>query len=276
MTLVALSIAIMIAITDGWVDPKKDRPLLETYPLLAGILPIMSALYHELLRVAVISSDFEERVRVLSEKAAAVNDEFDDACRTFHSVLTSLALVSGAERRALVEKVRDTLMPDGLAIIKLSYLEKSGIAETVLSQMKPEWQEMFEGINLDGQSLFQLFSKWTSAGQALGDISRQRSQLVDPNRNGEVTAGDAQKVRYKWVRTVHVLVRMLELESDIPEDVRYRLLQPLRDAEAQYASKRNRNSNEDDSDEDNEPASTDEKPEDVPEEKKPDDAPADQ
>lgn len=69
-------------------------------------------------------------------------------------------------------------------------------------------------------------------------MERERVHLNETESAGAVPLGDVQKVRYRSIRTMNVIVSVLERAPNVPEDVNTRILQPLRAAEAKHASKK--------------------------------------
>jgi len=228
----------MIAISDPWVDERKDKPVLLSVPLIAGLVPILEEAHNPLLRLQLKPSEADAAMRSLTEQALALDGEQDDRYRSLHSILTGWAAVSSEARRAILERLRDTLLPEGLGGTQRTYLAESGNVELAVSKMTPEMETTLKEIVVDGTTAFQLFNEWVELGRKLGDVERERARIAQTQSGTGVTAKDIQNARYRWIRAVNALSTLLELESDIPEDIRIRILQPLRAAEAKLAQKR--------------------------------------
>lgn len=241
MSLVRLEIPTMIAISESWVNPEKDRLLLESKALTAGLVPILAREHNELLRARVTGSDMEGTLKALSEKALEFDGRHDEAYRSLHGMLTALAMMSDTGRREKLNEIRELLMPEGNSGTQRSYLAESGSVEQAASLLTPEMETLMNDIEVDGRSLMQLFSEWVDAGRKLGDVERERTQLAELKESEKrMTGRDVQKIRYRWIRAVNALSSLLELESDIPEEMKTKILQPLRNAEEKRDKQRGR------------------------------------
>ena len=237
MSVRTMDAATMIAVSDPWVDPQRDRPLFESYPLIAGMVPIVGTAHAELLRVRVTPSENKAAAKLLSEKALALDTEHDDRYRGIYTLLSTWASVSKEKRRATIEKLIEELFPEGLAGTQRSYLAEAGNIELAASRLTPEAEKTLASIVVDKQNMLQLVNEWIVVGRKLGEVERERARLTETADN-RITAQEVMQARYQWIRAVNALRALLELESDIPEDVRVRILQPLRTAEAKLARKR--------------------------------------
>jgi hypothetical protein len=228
----------MIAISDPWVDSIKDKPLLESVPLTAGLVPILAATHNQLLVLRIVPAAKEALMQTLSSQAWTLDTDHDDKYRALHSILSGWAQVSNTARRLEIETVRDTIFPDGLAGTQRTYLAESGNVELALSQITPAIEAVLNSIVVDSKSMFELFHEWVTVGRELGNVERERARLTEKDAGSGVTAKDILLARFKWIRAVNALCALLDLDSEIPEDTRIRLLQPLRTAEAKFARKK--------------------------------------
>ncbi len=117
-------------------------------------------------------------------------------------------------------------------MVQDSYLSESGAVELAVSRLTPEIEAVLAGNAVEGKSLRSYFDEWVALGRELGDIERRRVRIAERDEDEEVTQQDVLNARHQWIRTVNALKCLLELESDIPEETRIRILQPLRNAEA--------------------------------------------
>ena len=166
--------------------------------------------------------------------AAILDTTHDEAYRTLYGMLTSLALMSGDERRAKLDDIREALMPEGTHDPQLTYLAESGTVEVATSMLSREMEALMRGIDVDGRSLMQLFNEWVDAGRKLGNVERQRTQLAELRGNKRVAGRDIQNSRYQWIRAVNALIALLDVDSDISEETKAQILQPLRSAEKEH------------------------------------------
>ncbi len=227
----------MIGISDPWVDDEKDKPILESMPLTAGLVPILVTTHNRLALLRLIPSETEKVMHSLSERAGVLDLAHDEKFRSLYWLLIGIAAASENERRAEIEEVIDTLMPDGLAGTQKSFLAESGAVELAVSKMHPKIEGILKGIVVDGKSCLERFDEWTASGRELGDVERERARITKKQAQNVVTAKDVVKARFKWIRAVNVLVELFDLDEDIPEETRIRILKPLRNAEAKFARK---------------------------------------
>ena len=233
----AFDVPTMVAVSDPWVDDAKDKPLLEAQPLIAGLVPILVSSHRGLLRIRITPSDLEAKAKALSDLAFALDNDHDARYRALHAVFTGCAAVSEAPQREVLESLRDELLPEGLAGTQRTYLAESGAVELADSRITPEKEQILKGVEVAGKNLFQLFNEWVAVGRKLGDVERERARLSETTET-RTTAKDVQQARYTWIRAVKALLVLLDLKSDITEETRIRILQPLRAAEAKFAKKR--------------------------------------
>jgi hypothetical protein len=229
----------MIAISDPWVDDRRDKALLVSMPLTAGLVPILVSAHSGLLQIRLVASEDEAIARVLAEQALTLDSEHDERYRSLYAIVTGWAAVSSSEaRRNMLEKLRDTLFPEGLAGTQRSYLAEAGNVELAVSKLTPEIEETLNSIIVDGRSVFQIFNEWVEVGRKLGEVERERARLSVKKSDDVFTAKDVLNARFFWIRAVNALSAVLDLESEVTNETRVRILQPLRSAEAKFARKR--------------------------------------
>lgn len=233
----AFDIPTMVAVSDPWVNEAKDKPLLASQPLIAGLVPILEKAHTGLLRIRVTPSDQAAEAKRLSETAFALDSEHDARYRALHAILTGCAAISAEKERTAIENLLSELLPEGAAGTQRSYLAESGAVELADSRMTPEKERLLRSLEVAGKNVFVLFNEWVAVGRRLGDVERERVRLGETSAD-RITAKDVQQARYSWIRAVKALLALLELDSDISDETRIRILQPLRTAEAKFAKKR--------------------------------------
>ena len=237
MSYIMLKIASMIALTEGLVDPDKDRPMMLSHQLLAAFLPALVAAHNGLLRVTSLPS-IAQNARALAQKATDLEARYDELYRAMYSVLTGWAVAANASRRTMLERVRQTLFPHGMGGINHSHLRKAGNAEVAMSRMSPEIEAALREFSVDGRTLFELFNDWVNIGAELGKVVQERARLGDVTDAEQISPGEIQRAKVRWVQAVRALIMLLELETDIPDDVRNHILQPLRAAYVKRSRKK--------------------------------------
>ena len=234
----------MIAISDPMADSEQDKPLLESYAPTAGIMPHVVRAHNELLRIQFSPGKVKQKLIELAEKAATIDMAHDKAYRLLHNILNSLATIASGERKRKLETVRDALMPEGLSGTQASYLSEAGRVKVAASRITPEMETTLRETVVEGYNLYDLYTQWQDAGEQLGQVERERVRLSESEADGAITLSDVQKARFLWVRTMNVLVDIIELDPDAPKELENHILQPLRNAEAKYARKTSKSTEE--------------------------------
>ncbi|MBN2529730.1 MAG: hypothetical protein JXR76_25290 [Deltaproteobacteria bacterium] len=238
MSTVRFDVPTMIAISTSWVNAKKNRRLLEAHPLTAGLVPILETVHTDLLNTTVVPSELAEKSKALSDEAARLDGLYDAGYRLLHSMLTATSLAYPENQRMPLENLVNTLLPEGAAGTRQSYLAESGAVELAFSRLTPEMEAILRNIAVANMTLYEVFNKWVDAGRRLGEVETERALLMDQKKDeNRITGRDVQKARYRWIRAVNALESMLALESDISDADKARILQPLRRAEARFVKR---------------------------------------
>ena len=245
-----LDAATMIAISDPLVDPEKDRPLLESYPMTAGLVAVLMVIHSRLLKIRNTVSDTIEKARQLSAQAKELNARYDVLYRSIYSVLGAWCVSASSEaRRVVFEKTREILFPEGLSGVQRTYLSSAGLANQAMSQVTPEIETILREIGVDGRSLFEMFMEWVNTGRKLGEVARQQMLFPEERESSQVSAGDVQTARFRWIRFMKALRILLELDDDAPSELKARVLQPLQVAERKYSDNKSGSEESDSTDE---------------------------
>ncbi len=238
MSFRAFDVPTMIAISDTWVADGPDKALLESSPLTAGLVPILASAHQDLLRLRLAPSEPEASMRSLSERAFALDREYDSRYRGLRAILTGCAAVSNDARRGVLDNLRDTLLPDDLEDGRRNCLDPSGRAALPTSKLTEEDEQTLRDITVEGKSLLTLYSEWVQVGRRLCAVERERARITEEKAHHTVSAKDVLNAGFKWIRAVGTLAALLDLDSNIPQEARLRILAPLRAAEEKIARKR--------------------------------------
>ncbi len=103
---------------------------------------------------------------------------------------------------------------------------ESGSVEIATAKMTPAIEGVLSSIVVEGKSALDLFRKWTIIGRELGDVERERVRIDETPEESVVSVKDILKARFKWIRAVNALIALLDLDEEIPEETRIRLLSP--------------------------------------------------
>jgi len=106
----------------GACHHTASRAAIEKVPVLAALMPQLQAAHAAIFALRAHAED--PKVRKLSERQSALDDQHDQHVRGLHTALTGVAMVSGA--RAELLRLRDTLLPEGLAHSQKTYRGQAG------------------------------------------------------------------------------------------------------------------------------------------------------
>ena len=129
-----LPIKVMVPLTSAWVGDQ--RALFLSVPQIAGLLPDVEAAHEQVVARQEVTSD-DHRVAEMTETLAALDDRHDHAIRAVYEGLSaSISFFRMQEpvreqEAAGLERLRDRLLPRGLAYVQRSYLEEAGNAASV-------------------------------------------------------------------------------------------------------------------------------------------------
>jgi hypothetical protein len=205
MALKRLTAQEMVQLSAPWVragDPA--RAALEKVPLLAALLPQITAAHRTLFVVEVQRDD--AKAKSLSEAAATLDAKHDELTRGIYSALTMLSEIAGSSDELL--RIRDRLLPDGLMHTKLTYRGQAGHAALVSSRLDDLLRARLKGIVLHDKNLLDLVEAWLATAKELGILEEQRARISAP---AETTAANVNDARMTWVRVVNALLANAEL-----------------------------------------------------------------
>ena len=76
---------------------------------------------------------------------------------------------------------------------------------------------------------------------ALGQVERERVQLVSKDDENSISAAEISRLRYRWSQVTNAILTNLDLAGDsVDEETRIRILQPLQNAEKKQEQARRR------------------------------------
>lgn len=244
MSLSYFSAETMIAVSKPWLDPDRDRPVIESYPELSGSLTMIERGHNKVLSTQVVEGEISQQIEDLTVEMDVLDQEHDRNARITYTFLEGLAerATDPAETVKWNEIIK-ALFPRALSIVKASYLDQAGGVDKVQARLTPQMRQTLDTTMIDGEPLGETVDRWFEAGTALGDAYVERSQLKSVEDGQRVTAGDVREARHFWMEAVRNFRSMLAM-VDMDEDERRRLLTPLR--KEQEAAKRRRQKDRDD------------------------------
>lgn len=223
----------MIAISAAWLDPLRERPIFEAYPLLTPLLPRLQETHDVLMRFEQrgTAGPVEANIRQLTAALLELDGAHDRVARGIHAVLTGLAdLSEDASSQAVLLDVRDDLLPSGLRETQRTYLEQSGNLRRVREHVLTARLDVLRTVPLPaGDTLADAVAGWAEIGLEFERLDAQRRELQRSLQQVE-PAVSLLEVRIAWVRLANAVLAAAELER-LPVDAQTRLLGPLREAE---------------------------------------------
>ncbi|MBN2528890.1 MAG: hypothetical protein JXR76_21040 [Deltaproteobacteria bacterium] len=234
----SLSTPAMVAVSGRLVNADQDMPLLQSYPMTAGVVPLLVVAHNGLLGLKSTDHAEKKQAEALAKEILALDKAHDERYRVLYTMLGALAQVAGAERRKWLEHIRDTLMPEGLLGTKRTYMSEYGGTIAAAARITAEMADTLKEIVVEGQSLLDLFHSWIALGKRLGDLEHERYRIMDEAKQQRHQRGEVQKRRFRWVRTMNLLVDLMELDDNLPEQLRSHILNPLVSARQKHTRKK--------------------------------------
>jgi hypothetical protein len=227
-----LSSAKMVAISGAWLDPSKERPLLERLSRVRPLLPDLDEAHHGLQVFQQRAPTGGEKARPMVPTTTRLDAQHDRLARGVHGLCGALAMLTEdpAESEAFLTLQRQ-LMPQGLSITRGTYLEEAGQAELVNERLSPASNALLESTQVRGRSLREYVDSWRTTAKALGTAEADKTRLA-----AEPSTGSRGFARNAWTTAVNALLHMLEREKTLTADERRQLLEPLETALAKAAT----------------------------------------
>ena len=218
----------MISVTAAWLDPKRDRPLFNSLPLLAPLLPAIQSAHDALVANQKGKPAHDPEAAALQAEAMEVDAEHDRVLRGIHAVLGAFAELGDDDEAAAYLALRDQLFPAGLSMITRSYVDEGAEAELVAGRLAKSDHALLAKLPIPGGKLKDAFDRWVSAAKRLKSIEAKRHKVEASAATADTVRGnDVVRARMAWVRAVRAVEVNLELESKAEPNTRVALLGPL-------------------------------------------------
>jgi hypothetical protein len=247
MALKNLSSETMVTITARLLDPERDRPAVETLPLVSPLIPAMELVHNGLLSRQHLIAAIERELAKVLDGISSFDKLHDRKKRGVYSCLTALAeLTDDPARAAAYLDLRDRLMPLGLMEVRRPYLEQVGDAQRLPARLDEASRALLASIATPEGPMQSEVDQWVEAALEIGRLDEHRAQLEAQRSTGqEASPGEAYAVRLSWMRVMRSVLDMLEIDPRATPEIKERLLAPLRRAEA-MADRRRRGGVKDD------------------------------
>lgn len=224
----------MLQLSGTWVDPesKAHQAILAT-PDLAPSLPRFTAA-HKLLAKLTQPGIEDPRLAAIVAEEGIVDPRHDDIIRGAHGLLTSAALLLGADGAALLA-LRDILFPDGLSSTQKSYRAESGQAAQLAKRLTPALRAQLASIVVgpkgEKKTLEQFVDELITLGARLGVLEDEKARLQPgPGEPGPGVGAGILAARNQWVKLANALIANSEV-AGLDAETDKLILGPLRAAE---------------------------------------------
>lgn len=234
MALKNLSSETMVTITGRLLDPERDRPVVETLPLVSPLIPAMEMVHQGLLsRQHLVAAIERELAKVLTD-LSSFDKLHDRKKRSVHGYLTALSeLTDDPARAAAYLDLRDRLMPLGLMEVRRSYIDQVGDAQLMPSRLDDAARALLSSITTPDGPLESHVDQWVQAAAEIGRLDERRAQLEAQRSTGQdASPGEAYAMRLAWIRVIRSVINMVEIDPQATPEIRERLLAPIRRAES--------------------------------------------
>jgi hypothetical protein len=223
----------MIEITRPWIDPSKDRGLIEAIDRARGLLPLIEEVHRGLLRAQPPEDTSHPELLEIRRATVAADQIHDRKTRGTSYVLEGLAeLTDDPAEAQRLEELQARLLNRGLSVVKLAPAAEAGEVELAEERLTAADRELLARLpGPGGTTLLQAHEARVVAGRELGELARRKATLSSRPAAAATapTPADALRARNAWIRTVKVLVSALELQP-LPDATRKQLLGPLQEA----------------------------------------------
>ncbi|AUX36137.1 MULTISPECIES: hypothetical protein [Sorangium] len=237
-----LSPQAMVNISGPWLDPKQDRKIFTSLPLLAPLLPSVEEAHGRILTTQRLGTSLQQQAKALMEKVLALDATHDRKLRGGYNYLGALAEMTDdpAFAAALLD-LRDRLAPAGLKAVARSYGDQAGDAKLLPSRLNDASEKLLKKLKTPEGPLSQVVDAWVAAALEIEKVEAQREQLAlnTPANTDGATPREVLNARNGWIRVVRAIETNVALEKAATGEITERLLGRLR-RESARADRRGR------------------------------------
>lgn len=221
-----------------WLDPDRDRPVLQSKPLLQAVFEDVEASHDVLLSTTKRMGAVEKQVQSLTAEMTETDALHDRKGRGVHAVLTGGAEMADSEVEAFRFKdALEVLFPLGRSIVSASYNQQAGTAMQVRKELTAERRQFLERILVaENTSLLDEVNTWLDAGVKVGLLFDERVKLQG-DEDDSVSRGDVHAARMEWIRAVNNLISVFDILR-LDNTISRRLLANLHETERRAIARR--------------------------------------
>lgn len=198
----------MLSNSSVWLTDPEIVQLVEGHPMGPGVIIEVRGVHDRLAGAVGWRLRLGAELLDMTRRIGAHDDAHDRAVRMLYYILTALA--EGADTPAEAARylaARALLLPGGLAQTRQSYADEHGAVLAVQERMTAEVEALLEQTVVAGRSLLEVYQRWIAAGQMLGQLVKERSQLEASTRPGADNASLIREARWAWLRVVRMFIR---------------------------------------------------------------------
>ncbi len=227
----------MTTISERWLDPEQDRPVLEALPVISAFIPVIEASHEGLITKQVLLSSLNSELSLVQEQLGVADEHHDRYKRGVYYILTGLAEVAeDRDSAADFIDLRDRLLPLGLGEVRRSYVDEIGDANRLRGRLDDDARAFMASLSISDDTIETYVERWLEAADEMRQLNEQRIAIELRRTSGEsraTTQAEAHEAKLQWIRMVRALEANLALESELTDELRTRILGPIKLAEAE-------------------------------------------
>jgi hypothetical protein len=206
----------MLNATAPWVSPgNPERVLLDSITTTAPLMRLVELAYNGL--IAAQRDQETVRSASLRDELDITNLRHDMLARVVSAILSGYRLYhQGTPLGALLDLLYLLLFPDGLQVVQAGYRDSAGRAKMRAELLTDEQQGLLAAIPVQGGTLRDWVAEWNQLGERLGTLSNERATPME----GADEQPAMREARHHWIRVVHTVLGVIELEVEAHPELR--------------------------------------------------------
>lgn len=238
MALKKFTIGEMFSVTQPWVEAENpERLLLESLPGMASLMRFV-----ELAHAGLIASQSRAesaRLAALTGELGALQGRHATLARFGAGILTAYrGLHGGTDAGASLDRLAGVLFPDGLMVVRAGYLDSGGRAMVRAGILTAEHRALLATIPVQGGTLLDWLDEWNQVALRMGELANRRATPTE----SATERRDTRKARNHWIRVVHTVRGVIELEVPARPELQ-RILERIDNIDADVENRIRRASN---------------------------------
>lgn len=218
----------MLSNSNDWLNTPDIVQMIESHTLGPGVLTEVRGAHDQLASALGWRQRLSVKLLEMTKDITTQDGEHDRFLRMLYYVLT--ALIEGADSPGEAERylsARHLLIPDGLAQTRYTYANEHGAVIEVQQRITPEVEQVLQQTVVAGRSLWEIYQRWITAGQRLGQLVKERSRLESSMLQSSEGPTHVREARQVWLRVVRMFISAVTI-MDLPDDGWRQIFAPLR------------------------------------------------